>query len=242
MRICLLLMVLCILAPTQSVGQKDYQLFTVKNQATSNVTLKIVILDQKRFQASVFGITSKRQNGMTPLEVVLDSDATIALGSGFVTSFSPLIPNGFLKIEGKVISKVKRGGYNGILGVDDKGYVVILPWDASAAIEKLRGGFQVGPTLIRDGKKREQKANLYTRSFCGLTKDNKVVIGVALDPMDLNVLSNFLLKPTEGLGQIQCTTAINLAGGGSEALVVGKGVKVGNYDLKCASILGFKRR
>lgn len=237
------LFALCLWIHSQGTPPAGYEIFTIKSEATGNASLKIVLIDQAQYRASVFGITQKRQTGVTALELVLDNGAAVALGSGFVTSFSPLIPNGFLKIEGRVISKVNTKGYSGIIGVDLRGMVRLLPATAFNAIETLREGFQVGPTLIKDGEVQKLNTNYHTRAFCGLTRDNKVVIGISLDRMDLNALARFLANPPETFRQLKCVTALNLAGGGSEALVVErKQVQEGNYDLKCASVVGFRRR
>lgn len=238
-----MLFALCMVVHAEGTPPKGYELFTIKSEATGNARLKIVVVDQRVLRAGVHGLTPKRQNGMTPMEVVLDSKAIIALGSGFVSSFSPLMPSGFLKIEGRVISNLKREGYNGVLGVDKNGYIKLLPHDAIDLIGGLREGFQTGPTLVTGGEARKLNKNEFTRSFCGLTRDNRVVIGISLDRVDLNVLARFLVNPPDGYKQLKCVTALNLAGGGSEALVVEKKlVQEGNYDLKCASILGFARR
>lgn len=219
-----------------------FEFFIIKPGRNLNSTIQVALIDQSILRANVFGLSSTRQSGTSPIEAVIDNKAVLALGSGFVTSFSPLVPNGFLKIQDREINPVNPSGYEVIIGVDSKGRLRLHSKYAKSEIAALSAGFQVGPMLLQDGKKQQIKHNKFTRSFLGLTGDNKVVVGISLEAVDLNDISLFLLDPPNEYKRLKCINAVNLAGGGSEALVVSKISKSGNFNLKGASLLAFTIR
>lgn len=198
--------------------------FTIRER-DMNTTMYVAVIDPSFKRAKVEGITKVNSNGCTALDMVKRNKASVVLGSGFVTSFYPLIPNGFLKIDNKVISPLKKKGYNGIVGIK-KGKLMVLSFD-SRVVTELDEGFQTGPFLLRDGKvvyNRESLAarDLYNRAFIGVNVAGKIIAAVTTEPVSLLQLSDFLASTN--LKDLRCIEAVNLSGGGSETLVVlGKG-------------------
>lgn len=234
----------------QVVEGKGFKLFTVN---TPDVTGMVAVVDPQVLKPKVIGYSRDRRAGITPLEAMFENDKPeLVLGSGFVIKYYPIMPNGFLKINNRLINAVNFNsmndnpkGYSTIIGVKQD-RLRILP-RSSPEVATLKEGFQVGPTLVTDGRKGSFTQALATRAFVGITADNKIVIGVTTELTNLNHLASFLVAPPTGYGSLKCAEAVNLSGAGAEALVAripGQNTtfKFGQYNLYGASLLTFVSR
>jgi len=185
-----------------------------------STTLFVVIIEPKHVKAKIQGLTQRHSNGRTAVEVVR-TGAKVVLGGGFVSSFYPLIPNGFLKIDGATISALRAGGYNGVAGVN--GGKLSLLRCSNESIDKVYEGFQTGPFLVQGGSvvfrpSSEASYRAYNRAIVAINTNNKVVVAVTTEPVTLLQLATFLSGTSNT--DLKSKEVLNLAGGGSETLVV----------------------
>lgn len=238
-----------IVASSQAHAQKmqalNFQFDSVK--INDKIPAYIVVLDQQAMTAKVVGFDKNNRSGISPRGAFYDTRCSVVLGSGYVVRYYPVTPNGFLKIDRKTINPVNMNsmdatqkGYSTIVGVM-KGKIKIFPRNGDpGAVEE---GIQVGPTLVTNGHKDGLAHQHATRAFIGITYDNKILVGITTDRIDLNDIATFLANPPGKYAHMKCNTAVNLSGGGAEALIVKAGAKTfyyGNVELKGASQLTFK--
>lgn len=186
-----------------------------------NTTFVVAIIDPVRDSASIIGMKDKASRGIHPMRFVRDNpNVRVLFGSGFVETFNPLVPNGFLKIDNQVVNELKTQGYNGIAGASRNGNLELLP--SRSRLDALTGGFQTGPFLVQNGQmvyntSLSSANNRFNRAFIGVNRAGRIVAAITKKPVSLTELSNFL---TSGqAGDLHCLTALNLSGGGSETLV-----------------------
>ena len=192
----------------------------VVHQSTINTTIYATIIDPRTVRVKIEGLTQKYSNGRSAIEVGRKG-AKVVLGGGFMSSFYPIIPLGFLKIDGAVITALKTKGYNGVAGV--KNGVLSLLSSSSQSATNLDEGFQTGPFLIREGKivfkpTTDASRNAYNRAFVGFNVNGKILVAVTTEPVTLQQLAQYLLN--SAYADLKCQSVLNLSGGGSETLVV----------------------
>lgn len=229
-------------------SQEDFQLKDYKLLGLVNTTIHLAILDPSSYRAEVLGMNDDQPKGIVPEEVAgEDRSVTVLLGSGFVESFSPLTPNGFLKVKGQVINELKRQGYNGVVGVRKDNLELL---SSTSQLYALDGGFQTGPFLVRDRRMvyntELSSANIKdNRAFIGTNVSGKIVAAVTEGPISLTELSQ-VLSSASTPSDLRCVTALNLSGGGSEALVVrGDNGTYHNYGSTSdhqSALIGFFRK
>lgn len=212
----------------------------------SSIVLYAAIIEPSYYTANIAGISREVQGGVVPIELIeRQPSAKVLLGSGFVESFQPLVPNGFLKIDARVVSPVKRLGYNGIVGIVNN-TLTLMP--AQGDISRLNAGFQTGPFLVRGGRnvynKQLSSANdLYERAFVGINQAGKIIAGITKGSVSLKALSDILSTTNDK--DLRCTTALNLSGGGSEVLIVrsdkGELLRYGSYDYYHSAVIIFNK-
>lgn len=183
-------------------------------------TIYVAIIDPGLFHPDVAGITESYSEGRSAIDVA-ENGAKVVLGSGFVKSFSPMIPTGFLKIDNSVINPFSKNGYNGIAGIkDDK---LLLLTSSPTSSKQVTAGFQTGPFLVIDGRvvynnTTPKAAERHNRSFIAFNKNGKILAAITVGPISLKELSKFLTSTQ--YKDLQCRSVLNLSGGGSETLVV----------------------
>jgi len=192
----------------------------VVHQNAINTIIYAAIIDPKTIRVKIEGLTEKYSSGRRAIEVGR-TGAKVVLGGGFMSSFYPIIPNGFLKIDGTVITALKVKGYNGLAGVKE-GVLSLLSANSLSATQ-VDEGFQTGPFLIKDGKivfKPTTNASrmAYNRSFVGFTANGTILVGITTEPVTLQQLAQYLINA--GYPELTCKSVLNLSGGGSETLVV----------------------
>jgi exopolysaccharide biosynthesis protein len=155
-----------------------------------NTTIYAAIIDQALYSPTILGKSKSNPDGIRPAAIMeqANSDVKVILGSGFVENFNRLTPNGFLKVDGEIISELKNNGDNGIAGVRNE-RLQLIP--SSSSLGTLRGGFQTGPFLIRDGKNvynsLQRSSNIRAnRSFVGRKKSGQIVAAVTEGEVSLN--------------------------------------------------------
>ncbi len=211
-----------------------------------NTSLIAIVVDQAKFRPRIIGVTRESPSGQSVSGLLNHSQAEVAIGGGFVESFYPLTPTGLLIVDGKAISPKSKKGYSGIIAVQNK-KLKISHRDVFES-DKTTGAFQVGPTLVsrdsvRISPQEPQKRNPYTRGFVGIRKDGKVVLGLTENRVHLYHLARHLNKSVAEKG-VGCVEAVNLSGGGAEAIAVRSGNNLllfGNSTLRQASMIAFEK-
>jgi uncharacterized protein YigE (DUF2233 family) len=216
--------------------------FTIRD---SKISTKIyaVIIEPVNIKVKIAGFSKENKSGVSPLALIDNAEAKIVLGSGFVKSFYPITPNGFLKLRNKVIVDLKKEGYNGVVGT--KGNKLQLLRSNSQLIGSLYDGFQTGPILIDDSAIKfkptsQASRNKYNRAFIAINYDGKIVAAITNEPVTLEALSEFLLNPS--FKDLKSKVVFNLSGGGSETLVVKMNktiYKYGSYSLYESALITF---
>ena len=216
--------------------------FTVRGSKLST-KLYAVIIDPAKFKVKIAGFSKENKSGVSPLGLIANEGVKVVLGSGFVKNFYPITPNGFLKVNNKLVSELKREGYNGIVG--SKNNELQLLRSVSPLISSLYDGFQTGPILIDEGVIKfrptsDASREPYNRAFIAINNEGKIVAAITTEPVTLEALSEFLKSPP--FQDLKIKKAFNLSGGGSETLVVkinDKVYKYGSYSLYESALIAF---
>ncbi len=99
--------------------------------------LYAVFIDPSAYASDIIGMRSENDDGVMAGEIVKEGKVKVVLGSSFVETYQPLKPNGFLKVDGVVVSSLKNNGYNGIVGV--QGQKLQLLSSRSSSFRVARG-------------------------------------------------------------------------------------------------------
>jgi hypothetical protein len=167
------------------------------------------------------------ENGKTLSEFQRLTAAKAALSGGFMTSFLPPIPLGFVKQNGVVINRAASGDLlTGVLALKN-GRPTIKPWSRFEAAQ-WDGCLQSGPLLSEDGRSvlptstalqlstRNLIDKLHVRAAVVLADD--VFVMLVTEAVSLPALVSFV---TREFGPR--ASALNLSGANSAGLVVAAG-------------------
>ena len=216
--------------------------FTITKLSVKELgTIIIAEISQEKYEARVIGISSDDPSGISPYAAIDRQNAEFVIGSGFVESFVPPVPSGLLVVNSATVSPVYEEGFSSLLAVMAGSATIVAAEEW--ADERISGAFQTGPRLVQDGNsvRLDLKRGSATRGFVALRNDNSVVAGVTLGKVDLQVLADFLAAPA-ATGGLEVVSAINLAGGGSEAFMYQSELVFGNVKSRQASMLAFARK
>lgn len=187
-----------------------------------SATVIVAVIDAVRFQPRIVGVERDNPSGHSSLAALMRSDADLVIGSGFVEQFYPLKPLGLLVIDEVEVSPLAAKGFPSILVVQDN-QLVFEPKEAYVAGD-ASGAIQTGPWLVQDGETAIEKGEPWakpwaTRSWVALCSNDIILAGITLDRVSLYSLADFISSPEKNGGH-ECHQAVNLAGGGSESLVL----------------------
>lgn len=205
-----------------------------------------VEVDLRSASPRIFGVGPSATDGLSASRLVTREGMKVVLGSGFVSSYAPLVPIGLLKLEGREVSPLLRGGQSGIVGIPDDGSIVIRGI-ASADVEDLTAGLQVGPRLLESGENailpsEPESRPAATRAFLSVCRDRTAFLGVTRRPAHLYHLAEWILETTRELG-LDCPEAVNLSGAGAEVLLVRAeglpAIEHGSYQTRQAALIAF---
>lgn len=202
----------------------------------------VLAIEHDRFEPVVLSpASSRRLTGRS----ALDGEATVVLGSGFVSEFQSLDPLGLLQIDGEILSQVSRHGYTRILGVGDGRLTVLARGEYHRGL--LESALQVGPGVVEDGaldiSPRERNLPAYFRAFAATCAERDLA-GITTRPMHLFDLGNELLALFDAAG-FDCAEVANLSGDREALLGLragGRGLLVGNPSSARAALLAFHER
>lgn len=213
-----------------------------------NSRIIAVIIDPSRYRPKVVGVSPSMPSGQSIVGGIQRQGADIVVGSGYVETYYPPTPTGLLIANGALINPLNPGSpvLTAVVGVE-RGELFVHRANVSIP-ERATGAFQVGPWLVEDGKniihpREPETKRPFTRAFIGVRNDGFVVAGVTQRPVHLYHLADYMSAGPGSRG-LECVTAVNLAGGGSDGLAVKQGDSVITFRStrkRQASILCFIR-
>ena len=199
----------------------------------------VLAVEHRRFEPIVLATTkSPRLTGARAL-----AEATVVVGSGFVSEFQSLEPLGLLQIDGKIVSPVSPHGYTRILGVRNGRLGVLARGEYHRGL--LESALQVGPGIVERGtldiSPRERNLPAYFRAFVA-SCNGRDLVGVTKRPMHLYDLGNELLRLFEA-SAFECAEVANLSGDREALLGLRAGARsflVGNPNAARAALIAFR--
>jgi hypothetical protein len=223
--------------------------YTVGSKVLEKNTRIIYIkINSSKITPEIVGVTADNPSGVSPLDAMNMSKTVLVLGSGFETSIFPPVPAGLLVINKALRNPISKNDPD-LLAVimTSKTGISIIPNNEYSGQYRPTGAIQAGHILVLDNKIAVSKTptgeRAHTRSFVGITQRKEIIVGITLSPAYLYDLAEFLSDSSKnGLG---CSIAVNLAGGGSEALSFlcrGELKNYGSTKFRRAALLLFKKR
>jgi hypothetical protein len=234
-------------SPIGTSGGADVTVVELHAPSPLNSVLTVVRVLKSGFSPSIVGVTRSQPAGHSVLGALKRGQFEVLLAGGFMEALVPPTPVGLLVIDGQTINRVNPKGYSTILAVRD-GSLYLVPRD-SLGFEAVDGALQTGPRLIENGQvtiypTEPESRPAATRAFVGFQEDGEILLGITHDPVHLYHLATYLAAPPDSR-VLPCYDAVNLCGGGVEALAVAvedSVVSLGNASLRQASMLGFRRK
>lgn len=161
------------------------------------------------------------------------AEARIVLSGGFVTSFYPAIPAGYVQFHSMPINRAATDPIlNGMLRIS-RGRASIGPFE-EPDYERLTGdALQSGPLLVHGGRPVLRRAaevapdqavvveGAFIRSFVAVDKQGHALLGWVSE-VSLTELVELLLRPEQARG-LDCESALNLSGHVNAGLLVSAG-------------------
>lgn len=166
---------------------------------------------------------------------------------GYLSSWSPPLPLGYVKIEGETLNRAHNTYVtDGLFCVRD-GEVLITSFNNPDQFKNWDNCLQAGTPLIQDGKVviDQSREGWYitgqpnVQAFICQFDDGKVLIGMSEEEVSLTDLTEYLAKP-ENEGGLGCVNAIGRAGGRTAGMIVdqnGKSHGFGNTDIPLPNAL-----
>jgi uncharacterized protein YigE (DUF2233 family) len=145
------------------------------------------------------------------------SGANVVISGGYMASFSPPRPLGFIKVDGKQIGSPHTSWLGTGMFCTDGQHVKIGPFEELKSDKNFPDCIQSGPLLINDGLVRydsgekvsagEEKlvSSVQEQAFICIDSNNKVILGVS-EPIRLDEFSQLLSS------KLNCQNALRLTG------------------------------
>jgi len=224
----------------------------------------LVRVDPRIQPLELFADQDKRHPGRSTQYVLKVTGARAALSGGFLQSFSPAIPLGFVQADGAVVNRPHRAElFNGVIRLAE-GSVDVLRVAGEKEILGLAGGragsrsdedtdyLQSGPLIVFDGRPALELADpelvsdiegAYGRAFFCVDAGGNAILG-ATGEIRLDALAPILARPNDD-GGVGCAAAVNLSGASSRSLIADgdRGtVEIGQTGFRNATVIVAGRR
>jgi hypothetical protein len=196
-----------------------------------SVKLNAVRISLDRYRISL-GVPDAREQGDALSSFLEHSGALAVVSGGFLKSFYPPIPLGFVMRARTVVNRASRDDLQtGLLTVRN-GRPFIGPFSETATAG-ADDGLQSGPLLVRGGQSALPRSEGLTattrglierasqRAFVAVLADDRVLIGLT-EPTTLPDLVSVLTK-APSVGGLGCVDALNLSGSTAAGLLVRAG-------------------
>lgn len=160
--------------------------------------------------------------------------AIAAMSAGYIDSYSPPTPLGFVKSAGVIINGIHKSWLMTGIFCSDEGVAQITPIEDAKLMQRMRDCVQAGPLLIYRGKVFEGDSrnsgmsklarSIQSQGFVCIDRSGSVLLGVS-DEIDLQMLVDVLRDP-----QIGCVDALRLTGKETAGLKITTGLSFGDDD------------
>jgi hypothetical protein len=177
-------------------------------------------------------------SGLTVLEYQQKFKAYAALSGGFMKSFYPPLPLGFVKSNGKIINREHDPSFYSGIVCSKQNALTIEPFTGRSATEAWTDCLQSGPLLLYRGRPAVEFENYpddflkaHNRAFIAVDAQQRVILGVT-EKITISVLLEVLQMPVEQ-GGLGCRGALNLSGDyvGIVTDVAGKSLTGGDVEI-----------
>jgi hypothetical protein len=220
--------------PIHRVASNDSEL-KVWLKAAGPVIISYLEIDPARHRLDL--TTTIRQGGSSLREFLSDETATVAFTGGYLKSFSPPRPTGYLRIDGVDLNGLVRDDpiVNAILcfAREGPGLTSVSLFAAKTFRSEDAGEdcVQAGPLLIAEGRvgydltRRDSGNRLsgeFERAFLAINRQGQVLLGVS-SAVSLMLLRDVLLAPTTE-GGFDAQAAVILSGATTAGMEVRGGL------------------
>jgi hypothetical protein len=220
--------------PIHSVASNDSEL-KVWLKAAGPVIISYLEIDPAKHRLDL--TTTIRQGGSSLREFLSDETATVAFTGGYLKSFSPPRPTGYLRIDGVDLNGLVRDDpiVNAILcfGREGPGLTSVSLFAAKTFRSEDAGEdcVQAGPLLIAEGRvgydltRRDSGNRLsgeFERAFLAINRQGQVLLGVS-SAVSLMLLRHVLSAPTTE-GGFDAQAAVILSGATTAGMEVRGGL------------------
>jgi hypothetical protein len=204
-------------------------------KAAEPVIISYLEIDPARHRLDL--TTTIRQGGSSLREFLSDETATVAFTGGYLKSFSPPSPTGYLRIDGVDLNEIVHGDpvVNAILCFGRKGPGLTSVSIFAAKTFRSQGAgedcVQAGPLLITEGRasfdlsrsaSRNRLSGEFERAFLAIDRRGWVFLGVS-SAVSLILLRDVLLAPTTE-GGFDAQAAVILSGATTAGMEVRGGL------------------
>ena len=178
------------------------------------VTVNVVLLEAKKYSASLFVQQKKEVKSLMMLSV--DKKAKVAINGGFYRE--NFLPNGLLIVKGKRVSRfVSNRLLAALVQVDKNGAIQLLK--KSQSYEKTNSVFQAGPILL-EGQNVYNNGSDTLRQRSVIVEFKSGVIGLlSFSPVPMRAAA-ILVKKISDILKMPVKLAVNLDGGVASSFVV----------------------
>lgn len=223
------------------------------------VGFHVVSVDINQRQAGIVADSAEKSPGRSVENFRRESKASVALSGGFLKSFFPALPLGYVQVSGEPVNRKHESDFlDGLLLLNDSRVDVLLldeELESSDDLERIwRDVLQSGPVLVLNGQSRfsspgamppasnRSDADLiegpYERAFVGVGCEGKLLLGLS-GMLTLQELSGVLALPL-AQGGFACRAALNLSGAKTAGMVLdtGQGIEsFGGVDYRIANAI-----
>ena len=224
--------------------------------AERRVRFHVASVDLSRHQAALLVDSQPKSPGVSIARFLDRSGGSVALSGGFLKSFYPALPLGYVQSAGEPVNRSHTTDLlNGLLllgpGADIRS-TDFVPGKYEALAERWRDVLQSGPLLVLDGRSRlsedlaapnnDADRRVVTvqaiRAFVAVECNERMLLGLTGD-MTLRELAEVLSRSAAD-GGFACRAALNLSGAESAGLLVdagGRRAAFGGTDYRLANAI-----
>jgi hypothetical protein len=204
-------------------------------KAAEAVIISYLEIDPGRHRLDL--TTALRQNGSSLREFLSNETATVAFTGGYLKSFLPPSPTGYLRVDGVDLNEIVRGDpvVNAIVCFGRIGSSLTYVSISAAQTFRPEGAgedcVQAGPLLITKGRasydltrrsSRNRLSGEFERAFLAIDRRGWVLLGVS-SAVSLISLRDVLLAPTAE-GGFDAQAAVILSGAATAGMEVSGGI------------------
>jgi len=203
---------------------------TVQLQDGKPLRLSVVRVMPNRLSVRLAATPDPSQGGLSLTDFERKHQARAVLSGGFLKSFYPAVPLGFIKVGGETLNRwVDTPLLNGVVWLGPEGATITSAL-ADKGVQRAADGLQTGPVLVSKGQVdarlksvSERKADQlirgsFERAFIGVDDHRRILLGRS-GPVALSMLGRFLAAPAEQ-GGLALRDVVNLSGSRSAGLLV----------------------